>query len=296
MRIATIQMKITSSIKENFNRMKKFIENTSNQNIDVIVFPECSLTGYLGITILNLDILDMKEIEEYINEICLLAKHNNIAIVTGQYIKRCGLWYNNLMFISKNGEIIENFDKNHLVDEDCFHVTPGIAPEIFEYGGFNVFLGVCHDIRYAEHAMYGAVSGADIYINPLYGLRSPKDSKKVQEKYNSIIRTRAIDNGIYVICPNVANVEQMARSQVVDPVGDILCMAKSYNEEVLICDIEKNKCGKGWIKRRRKDLYVFNSVENQKSYFEEKYRKKEYYNINHDRKLLNYNDIKLLDI
>lgn len=296
MRIAAVQMKISSSVKENYEKMKKIVEHVSTSKVDIIVFPESSLTGYLGITILNLDVLDMKVIAEYINRICLLAKENNIAIVTGQYIKRCGMWYNNVLFISNKGEIVNSFDKNHLIDDDCCHIVPGDAPVVFEYNGFNILLGICHDIRYAEHAMYGAINGADIYINPLYGLRGVAISSEVQEKYNAIIKTRAIDNGVYVICPNVSNMEQMVRSQVIDPVGDVLCIAKNCDEEILICELEKNRCGKGWINRRRKDIYIFNNLKKQKSYFEEQYRIKEYYNINHDNTLLNDNEIKLLDL
>lgn len=293
MKVAICQMIVVSSLEQNFNRMKKFVECAASKKCDLVVFPESCLTGYLGMSIKNLEDINIDELDKYLCEISNLAKDNNISIVSGQYLKRCGKWFNNVIFWGKDGRFKGSYDKSHLIDADCYHVTAGEAPIVFEYEGVKYVLGVCHDIRYPEHAMYGAINGAQIYINPFYGFRGLDTYKDVQKVYNSTLVSRAVENGMFIISPNAANNEQMVRSQVVSPRGDVIIMAPDKNEEIFICDIDPSIAGNGWVKRRRSDLYEFKcNLPQRLNYFEKSYWQKEYYNINHDSRLVNLSDVK----
>lgn len=295
MRVAVNQMLITANIQDNFNKMMKFIEAANKNKCDLTVFPESCLTGYLGISLRSLNDLDIREIIVYLDKISKSAAEYGIAIVTGQYLKRCGNWYNNLICFDKTGKAVCSYDKAHLIDDDCYHITPGEAPSIFQLDNANFMLGVCHDIRYAEHAMWGAINGAKIYINPFYGFRNPSCSDKTQEIYNAMLATRAVENGMYIIAPNAANNEQMVRSQIRSPEGYSLAICDSYNEHILYCDINPDLAGKGWVLRRRSDLYSISvTTPNRESYFAKAYWQKQYYNINHNDSILNSDNIEEL--
>ena len=296
MKVAVCQIVIKDDLNFNFNQMKKFILNASAKEADLVVFPESCLTGYLGISLSSLESLDLDLIHIYLNELSAMAKSQHIAIVTGQYLKRCGNWYNNVIFIGKDGLCKNSYDKCHLIDKDCYYVKPGEPPEVFNVENVNFMLGVCHDIRYAEHAMWGAIQGAQVYINPFYGFRVPEASKKTQEIYNSMLATRAVENGLYILGPNAANNEQMVRSQIRNPQGYAEIMSDTVDEDLLICDINPELAGHGWIKRRRSDLYTFQKTSNcRQSFFDKGYWQKEGYMINHDNNLLNYECVKMYD-
>lgn len=294
MRVAIYQMLVTDNMEHNYLKMVKAVEKAASESADLIVFPESCLTGYLGMNFTNIDALDIREIHEYILKLKKIALKYEIAIVTGQYLKRCGKWFNNLLFIGKNGDVINSYDKCHLIDDDCYHVAPGYPPEIFDYMGTKFMLGVCHDIRYAEHAMNGGINSAQIYINPFYGCRGLDCAADTQKVYDSMLVTRAVENGMYILSPNAVNREQMVRSQIVSPQGKVLKKSESYHEDFLICDIDENLAGYGWVKRRRTDIYTFKVNELPVSYFEKSYREKQYYNVCHNDSMLDQNEIKEL--
>lgn len=285
-------MLVTNKMEHNYSKMSKAIANASRESCDIIVFPESSLTGYLGMNFTDLDSLSIREIHEYLDLIKFDANEKNIAVVSGQYLKRCGKWFNNLLFIGKDGHVVNSYDKCHLIDDDCYHVAPGIPPEVFEYMGTKFILGVCHDIRYAEHAMYGGINSAQIYINPFYGCRDCDKAADAQKVYDSMLVTRSVENGMYILAPNAVNREQMVRSQILSPQGKVLKKSKSYNEELLICNIDEKSAGYGWVKRRRNDLYAFKVNEQEISYFEGAHREKQYYNVSHNDSMLDQSDIK----
>lgn len=295
MKIAIYQMLVEHSMEKNFFKIKRLIESQISQDIDIVVLPETALTGYLGFSLESLDELEPEEIFEYLDKISKLAIQNKVAIVTGQYMKRCGSWYNNMIFFGDDGKCYSSYDKAHLIDKDCYEVEPGGIPETFTYKGVKMMLGICHDIRYPEHAMVGGDSGAQVLINSFYGVRGVDISAKVRKTYDAMIMTRAIENGMYVVSPNVVNNEQMVRSQICSPQGDIVVKAENCNEQLLVGEIMPELAGYGWAKRRRRDLY--GSVVNQsndKNYFKQGYWQKEYYNSNHGKGMLDTENVKRL--
>jgi len=292
MKVGVAQIVIKDDMDYNFGKVMEYIERAKGQGVQLIVFPESCLTGYLGISLDSLEKIDLAKLNEYINKIRMTAAKNRIAVVIGQYLKRCGNWYNNLIFIGKDGECKNSYDKNHLVDADCYHVTPGEPPVVFEEDGVRFSLGICHDIRYAEHAMWVGINGAQVHIHPFYGFRSESDCARVQEIYNSMLATRAVENGLYILSPNAANKEQMVRSQIRNPQGYAEVMSSGYKEELLVCDIDPGRAAQGWIRRRRSDLYRFEVNEkNRESFFDRGYWEHLYYMTKHDKYLLDYRDI-----
>lgn len=161
MNIALFQMIVEKDIEDNFNKICKVIEYKLKKNTDIFVLPETALTGYLGFSLERLEKLSSPKIFEYLNIISKLAEKKHIAIVIGQYMKRCGKWYNNLLFFGDDGKCLNSYDKSHLVDYDCFEVCAGNQPKVFEYKGVKMMLGICHDIRYPEHAMVGGDQGQE---------------------------------------------------------------------------------------------------------------------------------------
>ena len=286
MKIAIYQMLIKDNMKDNFEKMKKAIITAAEKDVELIVFPECCLTGYLGITLKSINDVKMDEVCSYLKKIASLAKEQKIAVVTGQYIIRCGKWYNNLIFIDDEGICLTSYDKNHLIDEDCYYIAPGTIPKVFEYKNIKFMLGICHDIRYAEHTMWGCDNGVQVYINAFYGIRGAIGCSKFQNEYNAILKTRAIENGIYILAPNVANDEQMVRSQVLNPQGDMISVAKEYGEEILICDLDHKLSGNG-----RRDLYLLKANSPLQNFFESGYWDTKPTNTVHDRRWLKNDNI-----
>ena len=153
MRVALCQIVITDSIKNNYMKMMYCTRYAKRNGCDLIIFPESCLTGYLGISLSSLEQIGMRGVFKYLDKLSILARNERISIVSGQYMMRCGKWYNNVIFFGKDGECKGSYDKEHLIDDDCYYITPGNGSPLFSYDNVKYILGICHDIRYAEHAM-----------------------------------------------------------------------------------------------------------------------------------------------
>ena len=99
------------------------------------------------------------------------------------------------------------------------------------------------------------------------------------KSYDSMIKTRSIENGIYIISPNISNNEQMVRSQICSPSGEIIVKATNFNEQLLYATIDPDLAGYGWVK----------------SFFQNAYWQKDYYNSNHERLSLNIDKVKRME-
>ncbi len=287
MRIGLAQMQIGDSLTGNAEKVVSFIREASSDKVDFIAFPETCLTGYLGISLNCLSSVKMKSLYKALNEIQDLCRELCISVATGQYFRRCGRWYNNAVVFGSDGKCKTSYDKNHLIDRDCFDVVAGREPpEVFQLQKARVSIGICHDIRYPEPWRWAAIKGSQIQACLFYGVRSESDLRD-QEIYDAHLSTRAAENGVFLVATNVAAKEQMVRSQIRDPEGRLLVRANSWKEELLVSDIEPDLGGQGWVERRRGDLYTLKLQPKERgSVFDEGFWERPYYIIEHDRRLM----------
>ena len=284
MRVGVAQMPISGDLGVNLDYIANRIAQASEAGADVLLCPETALTGYLGISRTELPSLPPEDVHDSIEKLRSVCRTHSCALVVGQYFKRCGLWYNNAVVIDRAGRVVASYDKAHLVDLDCYEVAPGRTRAIFELDGIKSSLAICHDIRYPDLlADYGDQS-VQVHFHLFYGLRSPSNLS-AHDEYDALLRVRASENGFYIVAANVAENEQMVRSQVVDPFGQRLAKAQSWTEEVIICDIDPEKSGDSWNRKRRFDLPRSSTGSNQQSFFEQGVWERKPYMIKHDRSL-----------
>jgi predicted amidohydrolase len=288
-KIALAQMTVGPTLAENLDTVERMIDQASRDGAQLVLFPECCLTGYMGFSIDSLDVLDPKRIHDAVGRVQRRCAERQIAAVTGQYVRRCGRWYNNAVFIDSDGSLALSYDKTHLVDADCYYVEPGHAPASVHQSrlGVRISLGICHDIRYPEHVRMAALRGSQLHCHLFYGARNQADLRD-QEVYDAHLTTRAAENRVVVLAANASEREQMVRSQARDCDGRLIARAESWQAELLLGEVDVSSAGLGWLQKRRQDLYVFEAREAQagRSYFERGLWARHAHMIEHDRHLL----------
>lgn len=286
MRLALAQMSVVDDLRTNLETILKLVKAASTRGADIALFPECALTGYLGISRSSLAELEPLEVHVALERVGSAAAEHGVAVVMGQYFKRCGAWFNNAVFFDRSGKLRTSYDKCHLVDEDCYHVAPGLArPEVVDFEGTRVSLGICHDLRYPEHVRCAAMQGSQVHLHCFYGIRHVRDLRD-QEVYDAHLCTRASENGLFLAATNASAHEQMVRSQVRNPEGRLVLRAESWSDELMLCDIDPSTAREGWVSRRRDDLYPLGSSPAPATYFERGVWQTQPYMIRHDRNLL----------
>ena len=286
MRIALAQIKLTSSLERNATEVLETLDLAQRSGVDIVLFPECVLTGYLGFERMALDDLDPAMVHDAIIRIQQQCAQRSIGAVIGQYFKRCGRWYNNAVAIGRHGELLASYDTLQLVDRDCYEVAPGDHPAVFDFDGARCSMAICHDIRYPEVLRQYGNAGVQVHFHLFYGGRSPgAQAEHYHAQYDSHLVTRAVENGFFLIATNAAMNEQMVRSQARDREGRRLRVAEGPGVELLVVDVDPVEGGDGWGAKRRNDLFPDAPSHTPRSYFERGVWEHKGYMIRHDKNL-----------
>jgi omega-amidase len=286
MRAAIVQSKVTSSVEQNKISIIDSLRSAAIKEADIVLFPECALTGYLGFDRMTLDDLRPEDVHGALAEIQRECAVLAIGCVVGQYFKRCGRWYNNAVAIGRSGELLASYDKLQLVDLDCYEVAPGQSLGLFEFDKLLCSMAICHDIRYPEVLRQYGSRAAKVHFHLFYGGREPgEQARHYQAQYDAHVITRAVENGFYLLASNASLDEQMIRSQCRDMEGRALQIATSFTPTTLIAELDTINAGDGWAVKRRDDL--FDSVDEEscgESYFERGVWSHKNYMIKHQKR------------
>lgn len=195
MKIALVSLnQVWEDKKANLDLCEKYIQKASDENVDLIVFPEMTLTGFsinIGLTAENF------ENSETIQSFSLLAKQFNIGIVFGVVIKDENNALNKSMFVDCNGKVIGDYAKIHpfsFAGEDKFY-NAGNKLSVTSFKNINFGLTICYDLRFPE--LYSALGKkTDVIINI-----ANWPAKRI-DHWNPLLKARAIENQIFVIGVN----------------------------------------------------------------------------------------------
>lgn len=122
MRIALVQMKNEGNIRENLNKSIHYIQEASENNANLILFPEVQLSEFFpqyeerDVSQYRLDILS-EEVKAFQKE----SKENKIITVPNIYLEENGKSYDASLFINSYGEIQGIQKMVHVAQEKQFY-------------------------------------------------------------------------------------------------------------------------------------------------------------------------------
>ncbi|MDR7079464.1 putative amidohydrolase [Neobacillus niacini] len=239
MKISIYQMEIIpGNPLENFKKVEEWLEKEiKNSAPDVIVLPEMWTTSY---TLEDIHILADDNGKATVPFLQTLAKTFNINIIGGSFANKVnGKVYNTAVVINRQGEVVYQYDKVHLVPmlNEPEYLTGGQkVPEVFELDGIKMGLIICYDLRFSEIIRPLALEGAEVlFIIAEWPIARLKHWKNIQI-------TRAIENQMFVVsCNNVGTYKEVTyggSSMVVNPWGDTLIEGSTTEEETLTTSIK----------------------------------------------------------
>ncbi len=176
--------------------------------------------------------------------------------------------YNTTMVISPEGELAAKYHKMHPFDvvikngpevKESDRICPGneiVTIDTKEVGHWG--LSICYDIRFCEMYRLMALEGAQLLFTPAdFTMPTGKDH------WEAILRTRAIENGCYVIAPAQYGVKPRfvayGKSLVVDPWGNVIAKAGEQpgviTAEIDLDYLEKVRKQVFTLENRRPDIY-----------------------------------------
>ncbi len=266
-RVAGVQMDPKILEKEkNLSKCLEFLETAAKKKAEIIVFPECALTGYCFSSLEESFSVAEPVFGPSSRAIATLCRELNVYTIIGLIEKDGEKYYNTVVLIGPKG-LIGKYRKLHLpfLGIDRF-VDPGDQPlKVFETGVGRIGMNICFDIRMPESARVLTLLGAESIMLPT---NWPKGADLVP-KY--VINTRAYENRVNVIAVNRVGKERgfefIGQSKIVDYSGKTLVEANSLEEEIIFATIDLDGARKKHIvlvpgefelplfKRRRPEFY-----------------------------------------
>ncbi len=221
--------------KANLQKIKEYMKKAKEQNAELVVFPELSLTGY---TVRD----EIYELAEKIpgqstSLIEKLAKEIGIYIIFGMpelSEKTEATLYNSAVLIGPEG-FIGKYRKmylpTHSVFEEKRYFRPGYDAGAFETELGKIGLIICYDIFFPEVSRLMRLEGAKLIV-------CISASPAVRRTYFETLTTaRAIENTTFLAYVNLVGVEDGLQfwggSRLISPNGTLIAKAK-YDEEDII--------------------------------------------------------------
>jgi len=262
-KVAVVQFKASTNKETNLKKIIKFIEKAYSKKARLCAFPEFMMFFTSSSqTPKQLSQEAEKITGNFVTEICKAAKEYKIQVVGTFYEKssKKDRVYDTSFLIDKTGKVISTYRKIHLYDALGFKESKKLVagkkitkPTKSSIGKMGMM--ICYDLRFPEMSRILANSGSEILVAPSAWVKG----KGKEEHWITINKTRAIENGCYVIAPDQVGNIYCGRSLVVDPFGNILLDMKK-KQGIAIVDIDTNKVKQTrkvlpMLKNRRTDVY-----------------------------------------
>jgi len=246
-------------IEGNLNKILRYLSSAKNSGVDILCFPELSLTGYPPEDLL----LKPNFINDSMDAVQQVRKASeNITIILGYPDKKEDIY--NAAAIIHDKKLIDIYHKRYLPNYGVFdenrYFQSGVHAPVYKLGSVIFGVNICEDIWYpGDPTRRQALLGdAQIIINIS---SSPYHASKIGSREHMLM-TRAKDNSVNVVfCNMVGGQDELVfdgNSVVIGEAGNIIARAKSFEEDLLIADINVNRVFRSRIHdpRRRKERHT----------------------------------------
>jgi predicted amidohydrolase len=263
MKAGVVQFKASTKKEENLKKIISYISKASSKNATLCAFPEFMMF-YTNSSQTAKQLANLAETinGNFVTTIAKVAKENHIQVIGSFYEKsrKKNRVYDTCFVIDKSGKVISTYRKIHLYDALGFResdkmtsgskITKPVKTSLGKIG-----MMICYDLRFPEMARSLAVAGSEVLVVPSAWVKG----NMKEEHWITINKTRAIENGCYVIAPDQVGNIYCGRSLVVDPYGKILLdMKKKQGIGFVNIDLNKVKQTRKilpLLQNRRTDIY-----------------------------------------
>lgn len=296
LRIAAVQFQHAPGHKSaNLAVIRRFVEQAAAQNVELICFPECCISGYWHLR--HLTRQQMEELAEPVFDgpasrlLMELSQRHRLTIGAGLIERGAdGGLYNSYVVAMPDGRFARHRKLHVFVSQ---YLTPGDQYTVFDTPhGWRVGVLICYDNNIIENVRATALAGAELLLAPHQtggcDSGSPHGMKVIARAVwdnrhadpaalEAEIRgdkgrgwlmrwlpARAHDNGMFLAFSNGVGPDddevRTGNAMILDPYGRILVETCKAGDDMVVADLDsrlRERCtGVRWIRARRPELYV----------------------------------------
>jgi predicted amidohydrolase len=294
-RAAAVQFEPVQAGKAaNLQKIGEFTARAAAAGVQLLVFPECCITGYWFLRKLSSDELSALAEPAFTGpssvELASLSRRYGMTIGAGLVeAGEDGQMYNTYLVAMPDGQM-RRHRKLHAFESD--HIACGKDFTVFDTPhGCRVGVLICYDVNIIENVRITALMGAEVLLAPhqtggcrtrnphLMGLierqlwenrRSAPEAIKREilgdKGRGWLMRwlpSRAHDSGVFLVFANGIGIDddeiRTGNSMILDPYGRILAETQEPEEGMVTADLcgllPKSCTGRVWMQARRPQLY-----------------------------------------
>ena len=292
MKIAVAQFEPKDGDKNyNLSVIESLTQKAKKKGANLISFHEMSITAYTYTKNLNYhEIIDLAEeipSGESIKRLIKISNKYEMPILAGLVEKEKDKIYNTYLCVYNN-QVVAKFRKLHPFINQ--YMSAGNEYVVFDLLGWKCGILICYDNNVIENVRATTLLGAELifaphvtgctpssmpgrdYVDGKYWknreldpvpLRLEFDGPKGRGWLMRWLPARAYDNGVYYAFTNPIGYDgehlKNGNSMIIDPYGEVLSEVKSFEDEIAIASITKDKIplsgGFRYKNARRPDLY-----------------------------------------
>lgn len=237
-KIGIVQMKISSVLTKNLNRIIHFLSLANAEDVDIICFPEMALTGY------NIELLQSQELNERVNQllgqIIDKCREYGIVCIIGHPYKEENKLFNRASVILPTGKIL-HYDKQYPTELEKRIFSSGNDILVFEHDQKRFGVVICRDQNYYEIFKKYKDNNCDGVFILAAHFYNPKEARWKIDKNRAIPIARAVENQYYVFLANAVGPHlkmiSLGHSLIVDGDGCVVCEADEASECLLSIEL-----------------------------------------------------------
>ena len=293
-RVAAVQFEHAAGDKKaNLEKIVSFVLQAARDKVELIVFPECCITGYWFLRRLSRP--ELIALAEPVwagpssQRLLNLARKYNMTIGAGLVESTPeGTLYNTYVVALPDGRAQRHRKIHCFISE---HLSSGSEYTVFDTDLGRVGVLTCYDNNIIENVRLTALRGAEILLAPhqtggcnsagphgmtpinrnLWNNRQSRPQAieaefagpKGREWLMRWLPSRAHDNGLFLIFSNGVGVDddeiRTGNAMILDPYGRILAETGKADDDMVVADLDvslrRNCTGLRWMNTRRPKLY-----------------------------------------
>ena len=250
-------------VKENLERMERFLDEAVSRGCDIVCFPELSISGYK----LNSpqSLYDHQFSQYIIARVVELAQDKEVVILAGMIeVRAKGLPYISQLVTTPFG-LMGIYRKTHLSPMEEGNFAAGDEIAVFSHDGVTFGVQLCWEAHFPELSTIMALKGVEIIFMPHASPRTGPNEKF--QSWLRHMRSRAYDNATYIVaCNQVGPTSEgyifPGVAIIIDPAGHIMAYRAEETEGMIVTTLKaelitaiKSHPIRYFLPHRRPELY-----------------------------------------
>nr|QNO56415.1 nitrilase [Methanosarcinales archaeon ANME-1 ERB7] len=236
MKAGVAQVTLYNDIDTNLATISKYLSLASKEDIDILCFPECNITGYVR----DFTSVNQNEVMDTLNNIQEQVTKNCVNVIVGApYLERNKRFNSAIVLLTSGKRAI--YHKINLTSSDEAYFKKGEEPLIFRVGEAKFGVLICRDQNHPMLVHAYKTFGADAIFILSAHFYDPIEAIRKINKNKALPIARAVENNLWVLKANAVGSSNekisLGGSLIIDPNGFIIHEGNTINEMVLSYEI-----------------------------------------------------------